>query len=135
MRNGETRPPPILDMNELAERMKVPPLEHPLDTYAPPKAKTERLAEMAVKTVETFGALPTTELDEIIRAAEAEINALKIEGQQIRDDYVRRTETLTANIRRMMDGCVLARKTLDALRGQVQALDAPTVAPAVEAPA
>ena len=132
-REPPLRPEPILDMNQMADRMGVPPLDEGPEAYAPPKAQKDKLMEMAVRTVETFGALPTAKLDEIIKAAEAEITSLKAEAQQIRDDYVRRTELLTADIKRMMDGCVLARKTLDSLRTQVQALDLPAepVVPAV----
>lgn len=114
---------PILDMNELANRMQVPPLEQSSDTYAP-KERQEKLVQMVVRTVETFGALPTTEIDEVLRAAESEIAALKAEAQEIRDTYVNRTQVLVADIKRMTEGCALARKTLDTLRTQVQALDA-----------
>ena len=70
----------------------------------------EKLGEIAVRTIESFSALPTTELDEMIRAVKAEIAQLETEAEEIRNTYVTHTDRLAAAITRLAAGCGLARR-------------------------
>ena len=58
------------------------------DDHAPEARRMEKLGEIAVRTIELFSALPTTELDEMIRAVKAEIAQLETEAEEIRNTYV-----------------------------------------------
>ena len=84
----------------------------------------EKLGEIAVRTIESFSALPTTELDEMIRAVKAEIAQLETEAEEIRNTYVTHTDRLAAAITRLAAGCGLAKETLAKLREQCAALRA-----------
>jgi len=133
-RNGkDAHGRPAVDMDKLAKAIKEdvrdpPPLNDP---YAPkrPAPRPEDLPDMAVRVIATFGALPKSELDELISAAEEQIGDLKKEAQEIRDQYVRRTDALSKEIKRLTAGCTLARDTLGQLRKQVAELDAPELTP------
>ena len=126
---------PIVDMNEIANRMNLPALENPStpEAYAQPHYRQGNKVDQTIKTVDEFKALPTTEIDDIINAAEQELNALKVDAQLIRDQYVQKVEELKRNIKRIMAGCVLAHETMNELRKQVEALDNPQATPQVEA--
>jgi hypothetical protein len=111
---------PLVDMTKLASRITTAPAS--LDDNVPPARDMEKLGDLAVRTVESFGALPTTELDEMIRAVKEEIAQLETEAQEIRNTYVAHTERLAAAITRLGAGCRLAKETLDKLREQCAAL-------------
>jgi hypothetical protein len=110
----------LIDMTELASRITTAPASP--DDYAPPTRRMEKLGELAVRTVESFGALPTAELDEMIRAVKAEITQLETEAQEIRNTYVANTDRLASAITRLATGCQLAKETLGKLREQCAAL-------------
>ena len=113
--------PQLIDMSELASRITTAPSRP--DDYAPPEARRmEKLGEIAVRTIESFSALPTTELDEMIRAVKAEIAQLETEAEEIRNTYVAHTDRLAAAITRLAAGCGLAKETLAKLREQCAAL-------------
>jgi hypothetical protein len=107
-------------MTKLASRITTAPASP--DDNMPPARNMEKLGELAVRTVESFGALPTGELDEMIRAVKEEIAQLETEAQEIRNTYVAHTERLAAAITRLGAGCRLAKETLDKLREQCAAL-------------
>ena len=75
--------------------------------------------------IRTFGELPTRELDDIIAAAEAEIALLKKDAQAIRDMYVKHTNRIADDIRRLQEGVRLSMETMKQLRDQCTALDEP----------
>ena len=106
-------------LGELASRVTTAPS---LDDHAPPARRMEKLGEIAVRTIESFSALPTTELDEMIRAVKAEIAQLETEAEEIRNTYVTHTDRLAAAITRLAAGCGLAKETLAKLREQCAAL-------------
>ena len=106
-------------LGELAPRITTAPS---LDDHAPPARRMEKLGEIAVRTIESFSALPTTELDEMIRAVKAEIAQLETEAEEIRNTYVAHTDRLAAAITRLAAGCGLAKETLAKLREQCAAL-------------
>jgi hypothetical protein len=135
----------LINMGELASSITTAP-SGPID-YAPPARRMEKLAEIAsrlttapagpnppparrmetpgelvVRTVESFSALPTTELDEMIRAVKGEIAQLETEAAEIRSIYVTQTDRLAASIKRLAAGCELAKETLAKLREQCAAL-------------
>ena len=112
--------PQLIDMSELASRITTAPSRP--DDYAPPARRMEKLGEIAVRTIESFSALPTTELDEMIRAVKAEIAQLETEAEEIRNTYVAHTDRLAAAITRLAAGCGLAKETLAKLREQCAAL-------------
>ena len=91
--------------------------------YAPPRVREE--SQVLVKQVETFGELPTKELDDIVAAAEAEIAALKRDAQAVRDMYVKHTQRIAADIKRLQEGVRLSMDTMKALREQCVKLDEP----------
>jgi hypothetical protein len=114
------KPDPLVDMTELASRITTAPAS-PADNAAPAR-HMEKLGELAVRTIESFGALPTAELDEMIRSVKTEIAKLETEAQDIRNTYVAHTDRLAAAITRLGAGCRLAKETLDKLREQCAAL-------------
>lgn len=111
--------PQLIDMSELASRITTAPSP---DDHAPEAPRMEKLGEIAVRTIESFSALPTTELDEMIRAVKAEIAQLETEAEEIRNTYVAHTDRLAAAITRLAAGCGLAKETLAKLREQCAAL-------------
>lgn len=106
-------------LGELASRITTAPSP---DDHAPEARRMEKLGEIAVRTIESFSALPTTELDEMIRAVKAEIAQLETEAEEIRNTYVTHTDRLAAAITRLAAGCGLAKETLAKLREQCAAL-------------
>ena len=112
--------PQLIDMSELASRITTAPSRP--DDHAPEARRMEKLGEIAVRTIESFSALPTTELDEMIRAVKAEIAQLETEAEEIRNTYVAHTDRLAAAITRLAAGCGLAKETLAKLREQCAAL-------------
>ena len=106
-------------LGELASRITTAPSP---DDHAPEARRMEKLGEIAVRTIESFSALPTTELDEMIRAVKAEIAQLETEAEEIRNTYVAHTDRLAAAITRLAAGCGLAKETLAKLREQCAAL-------------
>ena len=141
----------LINMDELESRITTVPAG-PID-YAPPAQRMEKLAEdrappaqhmetpseLAVRTVESFGALPTVELDKMIGAVKGEIARLENEAAEIRSTYMAQTDRLAAAITRLAAGCELAKETLAKLREQCAALPetpapAQTTAPARNRP-
>lgn len=129
------RQAPVINMDEIAKRMKFPSEIATAgagpEVYAQPRHRTENKVEQTIKTVDEFKALPTAEIDDVINAAKQELAALEKDAQEIRDDYIRKTDELKRNIKRIMAGCVLAHETMNELRKQVSALDNP---PEIEEP-
>jgi len=123
---AQARGPVDLDNleTEIARLAKAspPPTQSHRD-YAPPAQRMENLRDLAVRTIDSFGELPTTELDEVIRKAKEEIADLEARAQTIRDDYVRRTDDVKARITRLTTGCLLAKETMDKLREQIEVID------------
>ena len=68
-----------------------------------------------VHQIRTFGELPMRELDDIIAAAEAEIALLKKDAQAIRDMYVKHTNRIADDIRRLDEGVRLSMETMKQL--------------------
>ena len=93
----------------------------------------ETPGELAVRTVESFSALPTAELDKMIGAVKGEIARLETEAAEIRSTYMAQTDRLAAAITRLAAGCELAKETLAKLREQCAAL--PETPPPAQTPA
>jgi hypothetical protein len=91
--------------------------EPSIEDYAPRKQ-----LEPAMQ-IKSFGDLPTKELDEIISAAEAEIAALKLDAQAIRDTYVKNTNRIIADIKRLQEGVRMSMETMKQLREQCRQLN------------
>ena len=148
----------LINMDELESRITTVPAD-PTD-YAPRAQRMEKVAglasrltsapagpanhtpsaqhmetpgELAVRTVESFSALPTAELDKMISAVKGEIARLETEAAEIRSTYMAQTDRLAADITRLAAGCELAKETLAKLREQCAALA--ETAPAQTAPA
>jgi hypothetical protein len=129
-----------VDMDDLSRRMaNVGPLgaSDPL-AYAPPRirevsreevyaANGPESAEVVIDKVESFGALPTKEIDEIVSAAEAEIANLKRDAQAVRDLYSRHTARIAADVKRLREGVRLSMEMMGQLREQCIALDQPAM--------
>jgi len=127
------------------KRPSAPAVRGPL-TYAPPHLRGAELRggggsgggggsvnvvvgggepeEPMADQVKSFGELPTRELDQIVSAAEAEIAALKLDAQAIRDMYVKHTNRVAADIDRLREGIKVSMVTLNTLRQQITDLDA-----------
>lgn len=104
------------DLNKIAKEI----MERP-EAYAPPAVREDQ--QVLVSQVMKFGDLPTKELDEIIAAAEAEIASLKRDAQAVRDMYVKHTNRIAADIRRLQEGVKLSMDTMKTLREQCAKLD------------
>lgn len=111
-------------MNLRAVKAPVPvnmdKFDQAIQSYAPP---AQRALEEPVKQVQTFGELPTKEIDEMVKAAEDQIAELKAQGQQVRDLYVRYTERLVEDLNRLQEGVKLSMEALKALKEQCQSLN------------
>jgi hypothetical protein len=102
-------------MKELAKR-----IEHDDPrAYAPPAHREER----AVDQLQSFGELPTRELDEIIRQAKNELASIENDAQTIRDAYVRHTSRIRRDIERFRQSIQLSMDTMKQLREQCMQLD------------
>lgn len=64
------------------------------------RASEPQNIERAVRQIETFAALPTQELDDLIAAREADLARLKALGQKVRDAYVQCADDLKAELER-----------------------------------
>jgi hypothetical protein len=121
-KNGPRVEPNMKDLaqqigKELAQQIDKP---EPID-YAPPAIRNPGGVpgdEPAVRQIATFGELPTKEIDEIIAAAEAEVEELKRTAQLVRSMYVRCTDRITADVKRLREGVRLSMETMQALREQ-----------------
>ena len=114
--------PQLIDMSELAfPPLRITTAPSP-DDHAPEARRMEKLGEIAARTIELFSALPTTELDEMIRAVKAEIAQLETEAEEILKTHVAHTDRLAAAITRLAAGCGLAKDMLSKLRQQCAAL-------------
>jgi hypothetical protein len=112
-----SQPRQIVDFAELTRHLTEDPIGP--EAYAPPVIR----GDDTVKEIRTFGALPTTELDEIVSAAKAEIASLEADAQAVRDLYVKHTERIAAGIKRLREGVRLSMDTMKQLREQCEALD------------
>lgn len=101
---------------EIARLAHVPPPTQSHRDYAPPAERMENLRDRAVRTIDSFGKLPTTELDDMIKLAESTIANLKDKAQEIRDDYVRRTDDVKARITRLTTGCQPGSRSLNRVK-------------------
>jgi len=121
---GSSRSEPVVNMNTLARQISkdYPNGANGPLAYAPPAVR-DRQEEPVADQVKSFGELPTTELDEIVAAAEAEVAALKADAQTIRDLYVKHTSRVARDIDRLREGIKISMTTLQTLREQVVALD------------
>lgn len=114
-----TKPSGIpVSLVELSEKIHLDRKSNPVD-YAPPPFREDP----AILHVKTFGELPTKELDEIMNAVEAEIEALKKEAQAVRDMYMKHTTRITSSIQRLQEGVKLSMETMGSLRAQCLKLD------------
>jgi hypothetical protein len=82
-------------------------------------------AEPVFEQIETFGALPTKELDDIIAAAEANLANLKRDAQAVRDLYAKHTARIIADVKRLHQGVNFSVDLMNELREKVLALDSP----------
>jgi hypothetical protein len=120
------------DIGRLA-KMPLPPGEPPVirrgpEEFAPKRREeshevSEADVERAVRTIESFTALPTTEVDKLIAEAEEELSAIKIEAQDIRDEYVSRIDALSNRTLRLKSVVRFSGETLSSLRRQIETLD------------
>jgi hypothetical protein len=112
------RPKHKPDLDAIERELSLP--ARAAEDYAPKKRPPkEELPELAMKVIRTFGALPTTELDEMIHLMEVEVAQIKRDAEQIKSDYFALTSDMVANIKRLTSGCALAKETLGTLRTQV----------------
>lgn len=121
------RNPPV-NLDALEDAMRpAPPVRH----YAPspPPAREPGPVEPVVDQIQSFGGLPTKEIDDIVAAAEAELANLKRDAQAVRDLYVLHTQRIANDIKRLREGVKLSMELMNELREQCIALDA-TAAPA-----
>jgi hypothetical protein len=114
---------PKLDLDAIERELSLPPREP--DEFAPKRVTKENLPDLAIKVIKTFGALPTTELDEMIHAMEVEVAQIKRDAEQIKADYFSLTSEMVSNIKRLTSGCSLAKDALAILRTQVLELNSP----------
>lgn len=112
--------PRPIDMKELQRRMEDGTRQagSPQD-YAPPSI---REAQPPV-VVDTFGELPTDEIDEIVKAAKAELVALEKDGEEIKAMYLKHIARVRADYERLRNGMKLSMDTFKLLREQCLALD------------
>jgi hypothetical protein len=87
--------------------------------YAPPAIRDGIPGdEPAVRHIATFGEMPTKEIDEIIAAAKAEVAELERTAQLVRNMYVKCTDRITADVKRLREGVRLGMETMNTLREQ-----------------
>ena len=117
------------DMNKLLRRIEQ---DHPHDhveprDYAPPAVRrqptVDEAVELSIRTVASFGELPTKEIDVIIRETREEIDTLEREAQKIRDNYMRSTTQLTDRIEQLRELVRLSMGTMRTLQEQCGALN------------
>lgn len=97
--------------------------------YAPPAVRQVGPTEKVIDTVQSFGSMPTKEIDDVITAAEQELARLKHAAAEVQRDYLRRTTQLVADLNRMREGVRLSMETMKALREQCHQLNARDVTP------
>ena len=114
-------PLPPIDLNRLANEIAKKPPE--VVAYAPPSQRPDAI-DRTIEQVHMFGDLPTKELDDIILAAENEIAALKADAQAIRDMYVKHTERVVNDVKRLQSEVKLSMQLMHELRTQCGLLDA-----------
>lgn len=104
------REPPLMKLE--------PEAANAIAAYGPPEVRRNAVPheEPTIKQVAQFAELPTKEIDEIITAAKQEIEELERNAQKVRDLYMRATDRITADIRRLREGVRLSMGTLQQLR-------------------
>lgn len=117
MKLPSVRSVPAVDFNALAADIAAHPAE--VRAFAPPAHRQDAIVEQVVK----FGDLPTKELDDIIAAAENEIQALKSDAQAIRDMYSKHTERVVVDVKRLQGEVKLAMNLMAELRKHCGLLD------------
>jgi uncharacterized small protein (DUF1192 family) len=123
----EPEAPAILNMKQLAEAVdrEREEIESSARNYAPPAIRNSKPEETAIVQVKSFSDLVTKELDDTIAAAEAEIASLKAECQAVRDVYVRHTNRITTEIKRLREGVRMSMETIKTCHEQILKLDEP----------
>jgi hypothetical protein len=113
-----------------------------ISEFAPPDVRRQTVPHEGpiIQHVSRFAELPTAEIDEVLRAAREEIEALEKKAQMVRDLYIRATNQISADVRRLREGVRLSMETMEQLRGHCQGLNGElkqeaTVEKKVEAPA
>jgi hypothetical protein len=108
-------------LHRLEPRIDKP--REPID-FAPPAIRNGVAGdEPAIHQITSFGELPTKEIDEIISAAEAEVEELKRTAQMVRNMYTKCTNRIAADVRRLREGVRLSMQTMETLREQCTKLN------------
>ncbi len=95
-----------------------------LAAYAPPEVRNAvPNEEPVVRHITKFAELPTKEIDEVVKAAKEEIEALEAYAQKVRDLYVTATDRINSDIKRLREGVRLSMETMQQLRDHCSALN------------
>lgn len=132
--NGN-RKEPVLDMRQLAKDLgeEVESVNSRPEDYAPRAYRDHFVQDAAIQHVTSFGGLPTSEIDEVLKAAKSEVARLEEECQAVRDIYVKHTTRIIEDIKRLQEGVKLSMQTMENLRAQCLQLDQPpSIQPAGE---
>ena len=87
-----------VDLAAIERELGIPQLPVPkdLDDFAPKRPAQD--IERAVRTIASFGELPTQSIDDVLLVAEEELARIKALAQKVRDAYVQVTDDLMAQI-------------------------------------
>lgn len=115
-----TKAPVAVNMEGLEEHLR---RQQNVAEYAP-KRQSEDI-DRAVRTITTFGALPTKEIDDTIFQLKEELADIEADAQRVRNAYVEVTDRLLRHMERQRAVHQIARTAFAAMRDGCTALDQP----------
>lgn len=120
-RRREPSLPVAIDLDGLEQHLRQ---GQQIADYAPKRNQVEDI-DRAVRTIATFAALPTKEIDDTVQALEEELADIKADAQRVRNAYVEVTDRLLKHMERQKAVHQIARTAFAAMRDQCTALDQP----------
>lgn len=118
---------PVIDMKNLSQQIENDP---EILSYAPPGVREPDGVpsdEPAVRHIAAFVEVPTKEIDEMMKAGRAEWEELERTAQLVRDLYVKYTDRLTKDVKRLREGTRLSMVALNTLREECLKLNVDSV--------
>lgn len=118
--------PVPVDLDGLEQHLRdVSEVQSELTRYAPKRQPQAEDIDRAVRTITTFGALPTKEIDDTVLALKEELAEIEADAQRVRNAYVEVTDRLLRHMERQKAVHQIARTAFTAMREQCSALDQP----------
>lgn len=118
--------PEIVSLKQMADQMGVPetdsPLKYAQPSYRRPPVQPAKFDE-AAGLIKSFGELPIKEIDDLIRAGDAEWANIKRDYQNEIDRHASEIKRLQDNVKRFQDGVKLFVDAHKTARAQMEQLD------------